>query len=347
MGIFMGRIVPRIVVCAMVFGCSLAFPAVAGATPAPSAVLSLTGPVTVVAGASYTEAAHVVVSNDMVNVAEVDLRYKFASADFLSSDTIGSPMGLVLFNGGGGGETMVVSGVTGSSLTGDLLISNTQFRASCTPGSSSITYGPSTGVISTVTSTYTPMTLVPKTVKVVAAPSGSICASPSLAGQAGTSKKIAIYGSGFSAGTTVSFGAGITTKSVAVLSSTRLNATIDTSSAAVVGTRNITVTRANGSSKTCTACFTVDTKPVPTSLDVSTLARGASVTTSLRAAGVVHGVTVSVAGGGVTATVTGVIPGRADLTLTATASAAAGPRTLTVTNPDGGSGACTNCLTVS
>ncbi len=314
---------------------------------AGSATLTLTGPTSVVAGAKFLESAHVVVTGDTINVAEVDLTYPTSNTAFLGANNSSSPFTLLLFNGGGGGTTMFVSGITSVGLSGDILVSNNQFRAGCTAGTATIGYGPSTAAVSNVTSESVPLTSTPKKVTITAAPAGTVCASPSTAGQGALSRSVTVYGSGFSTGTKVSFGSGVTTKSVTISSSTKLVAKVDVSSAATTGDRAVTVTRTNGSKISCSACFTVTAKPAPTSVQPNTVARGSSVAASVYGAGVVSGAKVAFSGTGVTGTVTGVIPlSRIDLTVSAAATAPVGVRSATVTNPDGGRGTCTGCLTV-
>lgn len=320
-------------------------PGIANAATA-SAALSLVGPTSVVAGTKFVESAHVVVTGDTINAAEVDLTYPTSNVAFLRANNTGSQLPLIFFNSGGGGRTMFVSGITGVGVSGDVLVSNSTFRAGCTAGTATLRYAPSTVVVSNVTATAVPLTTAPKAISIKAAPAGTVCASPSTAGQGAVSRSVTVYGSGFSSGTKVSFGSGVTTQSVAISSSTKLVAKVNVGSTATVGDRAVAITRTNGSKISCSGCFTISAKPAPTGLQPNTVLPGSSVATSVHGSGFVTGAKVAFSGTGVTSSVTAVIPGRIDLSVLATSTAAVGLRTATVTNPDGGRGVCTGCLTV-
>ena len=333
--------------CAALACAAAAATAPADATGTLSATLYIAGPATVAGGSTFTISPHAVVSGDNTNAAELDLSYP-TSMDYLGVDNTGSPLTDMFLDSGGGGRTFYVGGVFGSTgVGGDILVDNTTLRAGCLATSVTINYLNSTGVVAITTDTPFPLTEQTKKIKVTAAPATSACAAPSFAGDGAKGRKITIYGSDFTAGATVSFGAGITTTAVSVATPTRLVATITVDTAAAAGTRDITITEPDASTLTCSACFTVDPAPTATSMSPNSLARGTSTDTSVYGSGFNHSTTVTISGTGVTATVIRQIGSRIDETVTVTSSAVPGKRTVTVHNGDGGIGVCHGCLTIT
>lgn len=315
------------------------------AQAAPSATLRLDGPSSVTAGSTFVQTSHVVVTDDGMNVAEVDLSYDSRQLAFLGADSTGSPMSPI-FNGGGGGQTMFVSAFYGGTVSGDVIVSNTRFRAGCLPGTTTVGYLPSTAAVSGTSNQAIPLTSTRKSIKVVAAPVGTLCAQPSVRGRGATSSSVTVYGTGFTSGTAVSFGSGVTVSKLAVNSSTTAVATVSVSSTAALGDRDVVAT-SGGTVSRCTGCFTISPAPAPSSLDTATIAAGTTVNTSVRGSGFTAGARIAVSGAGVSSPVTLFVPGRLDVAFTTASTASAGQRTLTVTNPDGGQGRCTGCLTVT
>jgi hypothetical protein len=84
--------------------------------------------------------------------------------------------------------------------------------------------------------------------------------TPNTRGQSPAQTTVTINGSGFTTGTwTASFGAGITMGTVTRTSATTITAQVTVTPTAVTGVRSITVTQ--GSTYTCTNCFTVNAPP--------------------------------------------------------------------------------------
>jgi hypothetical protein len=81
--------------------------------------------------------------------------------------------------------------------------------------------------------------------------------TPDAAPQGRRDLVVQVAGSGFVNGATVAFGSGITVDSVTYLSSTALEATIDVSSAAALGLRDVVVTNPDTSTATAVGAFTV------------------------------------------------------------------------------------------
>ncbi len=158
-----------------------------------------------------------------------------------------------------------------------------------------------------------------------------------------------LSGTSFVNGATVSLsGTGFTVNSVTFVNSTTLtvNGTLDQNAA--TGTRDIIVTNPDGGTGTCTGCFTVVARPIPTSVSASSRARGTSGTHTITGTGFQSGATVTFSGTGVTASsVTFNSSTQLTLTITVTGGAATGLRNVTVTNPDTGTGTCTGCFTVT
>jgi hypothetical protein len=170
----------------------------------------------------------------------------------------------------------------------------------------------------------------------------------------GSRTNVTILGSGFVSGATVSFGdPAITTSAVAFTSSSQLVATIRIRTAAVIGAHTVTVTNpGSGGSASCVGCFTVTSAnppPTVTSASPSSLARGiAGATVNILGSNFVSGATVSFGDGGVRVTSTTFSDsGKLVLVMKIKASAIAGAHTITVTNPNGTSGTCAGCFTVT
>jgi hypothetical protein len=160
---------------------------------------------------------------------------------------------------------------------------------------------------------------------------------------------VSITGSGFVNGATVAIsGTGITVNSVTFNNATRITANLTVAADATLGSRDITVTNPNAGTRTCLGCLTVTANPTATSLTPPTRARGTAGIHTIEGTGFVSGASVVVSGGGVTPS--NVIVNSATqitVTLTVTPGALLGPRNVTVTNLDSGTGTCAGCLTVS
>ena len=170
--------------------------------------------------------------------------------------------------------------------------------------------------------------------------------TPNAVGQGG-SVTVTLTGSGFS-GTPSVFVSGtlVTASSVVVNSPTSLQVKVTVASKAAVGPRNISVIEPGNIADTCSACLTIDPAPTVSSASPNSVPRGetANITvtgTNFQPGAKIRNLT------GVTFSGTTVVSST-QLTSTVTVSPTATPGTdkLSVTNPDGGTGAC-SCLTVT
>jgi len=93
--------------------------------------------------------------------------------------------------------------------------------------------------------------------------------TPSSRGAGATGQVVAVNGTNFATGATVSFpGSGITVTSTSFVSSTKLNATISIAPGTANGTRSVVVNNVDGGSGSCAACFTVNKGPSITDWNV-------------------------------------------------------------------------------
>jgi len=183
----------------------------------------------------------------------------------------------------------------------------------------------------------------------------TVNAGPSLASispngiGAGGVRTVTMTGANFDASTRVTIpGTGVAVTSVTLVDATHLSVGISTAAAAAAGPRDVVVTNADAGSGTCSGCLTVTPPPTVTSMTPSTLGPGALRTVTVNGANFANGVKVSFAGSGAAATaVTVVSDSQLQVTVSVASNAAAGPRTVTVTNPDLGKSACTTCFSVS
>jgi hypothetical protein len=171
--------------------------------------------------------------------------------------------------------------------------------------------------------------------------------SPNAIGQGVTGRAVTINGSGFTAASTVAFsGAGVTLRSAAFVSSTRLSAVIDVAADATVARSNVVVSRAGTFDAICANCLIVNASPKPTSATPATLSRGLLKTVTINGTGFVAASQVTFSGGpGIT--VLFVTRTATSISLTMSVGGSAGVRNVTVTNPDGGTGTCVGCLTIT
>jgi hypothetical protein len=162
--------------------------------------------------------------------------------------------------------------------------------------------------------------------------------TPSSGAQGVAHQIVVVSGSGFEAGATAKFApAGVNVSSVTVNGPTSLSIDVTIGAAAAIGPRNLTISNANTGTTTCTGCFTIAAKPTITALTPGTLPRGSSAQTVLvSGSGFQPGAAVSFSGTGVTASVVDATPTTLTLSVTVAANAATTSRSVTVTNPDGG-----------
>ncbi|MHB8512331.1 MAG: beta strand repeat-containing protein [Actinomycetota bacterium] len=174
-------------------------------------------------------------------------------------------------------------------------------------------------------------------------------ASPASRGQGATSQVIAVSGSNFASGMIASFGSGITVSSVGIVSGTLANITITVSNTATPGSRDITLTNADGGSVTCGSCFTVNAAPNLGSATPSALGQHAtSQSITLVGSGFESGAIASFSGSGVTINSSSFVDAtHLSLNVSIDPGAATGTRDISLTNPDGATTAvCAACFTV-
>jgi hypothetical protein len=163
--------------------------------------------------------------------------------------------------------------------------------------------------------------------------------SPSVRGQRSPAVTVTLTGKGFERGATVTLsGKDVTLSSVVVNSYSSITLRLSVAGSAKIGDRTVTVTNPDGASVTCSTCFAVSAAPTLKSASPSSLAPGVkNVTVVLSGSGFEPGAAVAISGAGVKVVSTRVVGARKiKLRLTVAAKAKTGARTVTVTNPDGG-----------
>jgi hypothetical protein len=173
-------------------------------------------------------------------------------------------------------------------------------------------------------------------------------ATPSSRPRGATAQNIVIAGSGFVSGATASFsGSGITVNSTTFNNANQVTANITVAAGATVGSGNVTVVNPDAGSGLGTNVFTVNALPT-----VTTATSGGQGATNLNVVitgtGFLNGAGASFSGSGITVNNT-TFNSATQLTASVTiaSNAATGTRTVTVLNPDGGSGVGTNKFTVN
>jgi len=170
--------------------------------------------------------------------------------------------------------------------------------------------------------------------------------TPSAVGQDG-SVTVNLTGSGF-AGTPSVFVSGtlVTASSVVVKSTTDLQVTLSPGNNAITGARNITVIEPGNVADTCTACLTIDPGPTASSDSPDSVPLGENANITVTGTNFQPGAKIRNLAG-VTFSGTTVVSST-QLTSTVTVSPTATPGTdkIWVTNPDGGTRAC-SCLAVT
>lgn len=169
----------------------------------------------------------------------------------------------------------------------------------------------------------------------------------------GTTTKVTLTGSGFSASPSVliSNSSGISVRSVTVTSPTTIVASIYVGTSASPGPRDVTVVEPGPVTDSCTSCLTIGTPPpppVPTSITPGSFAPGTSNTAAtVQGSGFASGATVTSHAGIKFPSVTFVSSGQLNVSVTVASTVTPGTYNLFVHNPNGSSGECQGCLTVS
>ncbi len=174
--------------------------------------------------------------------------------------------------------------------------------------------------------------------------------SPSSRPQGASGQTITVKGSGFASGTglAVSFsGTGITVNSTTFKSSTELTANVTVSSGAATGARTVTVTNPDGGTGSLAGGFTVNVLPNVESTSPSSANRGGAEIVAVKGSGFASGASASF-GSGVTVSSTSFVSStELSVKVAVESGASTGSRTVTVTNPDGGSDSQSSAFTVN
>jgi len=179
--------------------------------------------------------------------------------------------------------------------------------------------------------------------------------SPSSRGAGSANQVVAINGTGFDNGSTVSFGGGgVTVDNTSFVSSTQLLATIDVAQGTPNGTRSVTVNNLDGGQGSCAACFTVNKGPTLVNWDIDQIGGHHAIVFNngnkkdlytanvvITGANLQPGVTLSYNNTWLTVNTTTYvsttkIKQNVTVDVDADANALPGERAITATNPDGG-----------
>jgi outer membrane protein assembly factor BamB len=168
----------------------------------------------------------------------------------------------------------------------------------------------------------------------------------------GTATTVTLTGSGFSGTPSVQVsGNAVTVKSVTVVSPTTIKTRLFVGSGATLDARDVTVTEPGLVEDSCSSCLTIGTPPpppAPTSITPSTFAAGSTNTpVTIDGSNFEPGATVSSHSGIKVSSVTFVSSGELTASITVAGTVAPGTYNLFVHNPDGYSGKCAGCLTVT
>lgn len=167
----------------------------------------------------------------------------------------------------------------------------------------------------------------------------------------GATETITLVGSGFS-GTPKVFVSStlVQVDSVQVTSPTTLSVQITAASTADTGWRDIAVIQPGSSgpiADTCAKCLQINWQPTVSSASPSAIPAGETATVTLTDRYIQSNATVTSASGIVFSPAKLLSATQASTQATVAPSVAPGSYNLTVTNPDGGTGQCTGCLTVT
>jgi hypothetical protein len=163
--------------------------------------------------------------------------------------------------------------------------------------------------------------------------------SPNSRAQGASKQTVLVKGTSFASGASASFGSGVTVESTSVLSSTELSVRLSVEASASTGVRTVTVTNADGGAGSLAGAFTVISAPNVTSISPSTGDRGGSETVLVKGTGFASGASAAFGAGVTVGSTTFKSSTELSVSVTIEAGATPGARTVTVTNPDGGSDA--------
>jgi len=181
---------------------------------------------------------------------------------------------------------------------------------------------------------------------VTPAPLTIAAVKPSALGQ-GAVAKMTVTGMGFDPHAQLSLsGTGINLLGAKVKSATRIVATVGIALNASMGPSDVTVTNPGGGGATCSGCLTVDAGPKPASTSPSSGARGITMSVDVLGSNFQPGARVQLGRGITVDSLTFVDSTDLRLDITISSTAALGPRSVKVVNPDGGRGRCSACFQV-
>ncbi|MGA0893552.1 MAG: beta strand repeat-containing protein, partial [Ilumatobacteraceae bacterium] len=170
----------------------------------------------------------------------------------------------------------------------------------------------------------------------------------SAAGQGAVTRSFNVTGTGFASGATVEFsGTGVTVNSVTFVSSTSLTVVVSVLLTATVGARDVRVVNPDFGTGTRVGGLTITAAPSLTSLTPNSRAQGAlNSSVTVAGTGFQTGAVATFSGTLVTATTTSATATSLVIAVTVDQNAATGLRSITVTNPDGGTRTLANSFTV-
>ncbi|HNI36616.1 MAG TPA: hypothetical protein PLV93_14535, partial [Microthrixaceae bacterium] len=168
--------------------------------------------------------------------------------------------------------------------------------------------------------------------------------TPSSRLQGSAAALVTIDGANFVSGATLSLGAGVNVSSLTVVNSGRITAMVSIDTSATIGSRTPIVTNLDAGQGSLPAGFSVSAGPTVSSLSPSTLPVGASTTTvTITGTNFQPGATVTIGDSQVTVGASSYVSSTSiTVPVSVLTTATPGPRTVTLTNPDGGVGILTN-----
>lgn len=168
-------------------------------------------------------------------------------------------------------------------------------------------------------------------------------------GQGAVQRAVRLTGTNLARGAavTVSPATGISVTAVNWVSLTAVDAVIDVASSAATGPRDVTITNTDTQSATLPGGLVINAGPTITSVVPNARGQGAAaISVDVTGTGFADGATLSIDGGGITISNVVVSATHVTADVAIDSAAAAGARTLRVTNPDGGTATSTFTVNV-
>ena len=335
-------------------------PSTAYGGPRDLTITNLDGGRKVVAGAIS------VVTTGAVTVTPASIGAGAVSAPLTVTGTGLNPSSTITFANAAGSDVtgvQVTAGVVASGPSGTSLVVPVTVLASTTPGAYTVTVTSPEGLATTGSFTISP----PPAISTVGRTSVGASTSPVSYGQSSSAQTLYLGGSGFatSGGTPaiVAVNAGVVVSGVTISGVTvaaggaSLTAAVAIDATATVGTYALQVTNPDLGRTTLASSLTVTAKPTLTGItDNNNFGAGASNrTVTLSGTGLIAGATVRFTRTGDTTgaqvTVDSVVSSDSNrqllLGISIASSATTGSRSITVTNPDGGSATLVDAFTIT